>query len=72
MRTFAYSLHKVPLVCTLEYSPPQRQTEVDPGYPADCQLIHARVGQEDIYELLCKEDISLIENAYLEHLGEDS
>ena len=49
------------LDCTLEYSPAEQGTEIDPAYPASAVLISAKAGGVDISPLLSDYIVAMIE-----------
>ena len=64
MRTISYTHYHgegLTLDCELEYSPAERETDIDPAYPAQAVLITARVGGVDISPLLSDYIVAMIE-----------
>ena len=51
------------LDCTLEYSPAEPETDIEPAWPAQAILMSAKVGGVDILPLLSSYDVSVIEEA---------
>jgi hypothetical protein len=49
------------LDCTLEYSPAERATDIDPAWPASAVLISAKAGGVDISPLLDNRIVAMIE-----------
>jgi len=66
MRTISYT-HKhsegLTLDCTLEYSPAEPETDIEPAWPAQAILMSAKVGGVDVLPLLSPYDVSAIEEA---------
>jgi hypothetical protein len=64
MRTISYTHYHgegLTLNCTLEYSPSERETDIDPAWPAQAILMSAKVGGVDISPLLSDELVAMIE-----------
>jgi hypothetical protein len=64
MRTINYTHYHsegLTLDCTLEYSPSERETDIDPAWPAQAILMSAKVGGVDISPLLSDELVAMIE-----------
>ena len=70
MRAFTYAVRGVVLECTLEYTPAQTSTDIDPACPAECELLSARIGDVNVYTLLSASDVAVIEAACVEAIGE--
>jgi hypothetical protein len=64
MRTIQYT-HKhgegLTLECELEYDPAERETDIDPAWPASAVLISAKAGGVDISPLLDHRIVAMIE-----------
>jgi hypothetical protein len=54
MRTInhTYSHGEIELDCQLEYSPGERETDIDPAWPASAVLITAKIQGVDVVPLL--------------------
>jgi hypothetical protein len=65
MRTIShtYSHGDIELVCELEYSPGERETDIDPAWPAQAVLITAKIQGVDVVPLLNDEIIGNIEES---------
>ena len=64
MRTISYIHYHgegLTLDCTLEYSPAEQGTDIDPAYPASAVLISAKAGGVDISPLLDNHIVAMIE-----------
>ena len=64
MRTINYTHYHgegLTLDCTLEYSPAERETDIDPAWPAQAILMSAKVGGVDISPLLSDYIVAMIE-----------
>ena len=66
MRTISYTHYHsegLTLDCTLEYSPAEPETDIEPAWPAQAILMSAKVGGVDILPLLSDRLIKTIEEA---------
>ena len=64
MRTIQYTHYHgegLTLACELEYSPGERETDIDPAWPASAVLIRAKAGGVDISPLLSDYIVAMIE-----------
>jgi hypothetical protein len=64
MRTIQYSHYhgeELQLDCTLEYSPAEPETDIEPAWPASAVLITAKAGGVDISPLLSDYIVAMIE-----------
>ena len=64
MRTIKYTYRHgegLTLDCELEYSPGERETDIDPAWPASAVLISAKAGGVDISPLLDDRIVAMIE-----------
>jgi hypothetical protein len=64
MRTISYTHYHgegLTLKCELEYSPGERETDIDPAWPASAVLISAKAGGVDVVPLLDHRIIAMIE-----------
>ncbi len=64
MRTIQYSHYHgegLTLACELEYSPGERETDIDPALPAQAVLITAKAGGVDVTPLLSDYIVAMIE-----------
>jgi hypothetical protein len=64
MRTISYTHDHgegLTLACELEYSPSERETDIDPAWPASAVLITAKAGGVDVSPLLSDYIVAMIE-----------
>ena len=64
MRTINYTHYHgegLTLDCTLEYSPAEPETDIEPAWPAQAILMSARVGGVDVSPLLSDYIVAMIE-----------
>ena len=65
MRTInhVYSHGEIELDCQLEYSPGERETDIDPAWPASAVLITAKIQGVNVVPLLDHRIVAMIEES---------
>lgn len=69
MKSASITVLGVPMDVTFEFDPAEAASHDCPGYPADVEVICAKVGDHDLTDLLSAAAVDAIEDALLSYMG---